>query len=47
MNSDLSGTIRLFTAIMLGIALIASAISGRPGSIIGAIIDAQDMEQTE
>lgn len=35
--------IRLVIAVMVAIACIAVAITGRPGSILGALVDAQDM----
>lgn len=43
MNSDTSSTLRIFVAIVLGIMFIASGIGGSPGSILGALIDTQDM----
>jgi len=43
MNRDVSSTLRLFVAIILGIMFIAAGISGKPGSILGSLIDAQDM----
>lgn len=35
--------IRIFVAIVLGIMLIAAGTTGRPGSIIGSLVDAGDM----
>lgn len=43
--NDQSGAIKILVAIALGIMLIAAGISGRPGSIIGALIDAEDMQE--
>jgi len=37
--------IHILIAIMLGIMLIAAGITGRPGSIIGALVDAGSMEE--
>ena len=36
--------IRILIGIILGIMLIASGLTGKPGSIIGALVDAKDME---
>jgi len=46
MSNDVSSTLRLFVAIILGVMFIGAGISGRPGSILGSLIDAQDMEKT-
>ena len=45
MNTDQSGALKILVAIALGIMLLASGISGRPGSILGALIDAEDMQE--
>jgi hypothetical protein len=36
--------IRILIAIVLGVMFIAAALTGRPGSIIGALVDADSME---
>lgn len=41
MNS--SSFLRILTAIFIGVMLISSGVFGRPGSILGALIDAGDM----
>lgn len=55
MNTDMAAAMKLFTAIVLGILFIAAAIGGRttdngyegiPGSILGALLDAEDMQNT-
>jgi hypothetical protein len=46
MNNDTTSTLRLITAIILGVMFIAAGIGGRPGSIIGSLIDAEDMSET-
>lgn len=43
---DKSGSIKIFVAVILGIMLISAAITGKPGSIVGALIDAPDMVQS-
>lgn len=42
---DNSSSLRIFIAIILGIIFIASAIGGQPGSILGALIDTEDMTE--
>ena len=37
-------TLRLVIAVILGIMLVAAGLVGRPGSILGALIDADHME---
>ena len=44
MNSDTSTTLRIFIAFVLAIMFISARLVGRPGSVLGALIDAQDME---
>lgn len=41
-----TSTIRIMLSIILGIMFIAAGIIGHPGSILGALIDAADMEKT-
>jgi len=43
MNADTSVTLRIFIAFILAIMLISSSLVGRPGSVLGALIDAEDM----
>jgi len=43
---DQSGALKVLTAVFLGIMLLAAGITGRPGSILGALIDAEDMQET-
>jgi hypothetical protein len=35
--------LRVLMALVLGIMLIAAGLSGRPGSIVGAIVDPNNM----
>lgn len=42
-----SSALRVFIAIVLGIMCIGAAIVGRPGSMIGALLDTNDMEKIE
>lgn len=35
--------LRIFVAIVLAVMLLASGLTGRPGSILGALIDPADM----
>lgn len=41
MKSD--SAIRILISIILAVMLIASGLTGRPGSIIGSLVDAKDM----
>jgi hypothetical protein len=43
MSSDQSGTLKTVMAIFLGILFIAAGLGGKPGSLLGALIDAEDM----
>jgi len=45
MSADQSGALKILVAIVLGLMFLAAGITGRPGSIIGALIDAEDMEE--
>jgi hypothetical protein len=42
---DKSGSIKIFLAIVMGIMLISAGITGRPGSLLGSLIDAEDMTE--
>lgn len=42
---DNDSALRILIAIVLAIMLIASGITGRPGSILGSIIDAGNMTE--
>lgn len=42
---DNSSALRIFITIMLGVMLIVSGIAGHPGSILGALIDTEDMSE--
>jgi len=46
MNTDQSAAIKILTAIFIGIMLLAAGITGRPGSILGSLIDAEEMQET-
>ncbi len=37
--------LHILIAVMIGFMLIAAGITGRPGSIIGALVDAGSMEE--
>lgn len=42
---DNSSALRIFIAIVLGVMFVISAIGGKPGSILGSLIDTQDMRE--
>ena len=43
MSNDQSGTLKTVMAIFLGVLFVVSGLGGKPGSLLGALIDAEDM----
>lgn len=41
MNHD--SALRIFISIIFGILFISAGLTGKPGSIVGALVDANDM----